>query len=179
MNTGVDTLSRRYLLLSTLEAKVLGFECIKGIYAPDEDFKEIPEKCLQHAYGLFLLGDGFLFKGTQLCIPRSGSGEPSFKRSMGEPWQGTLAGKRLVRCSRITITGQRCRRTWSTLTRDALFTNMLGSTHGPKAFTLPSPSLKALSRTRVRISSLVCQQRKGTRILSWWWWIDSPKWHTS
>jgi len=32
MNNGADTLSRRYLLLSTLESKVHGFECIKAMY---------------------------------------------------------------------------------------------------------------------------------------------------
>jgi len=49
MNKGADALSRRYLLLSTLETKVLGFKCIKGMYAQDEDFKEILRKCSQHA----------------------------------------------------------------------------------------------------------------------------------
>jgi len=72
MNKGVDALSKRYLLLSALEIKVLGFECVKEWYAKDEDFKEILEKCSKHAYGLFHLENGFLFKGTQLYILRSG-----------------------------------------------------------------------------------------------------------
>jgi len=72
LNKGADALSRRYLILSTLESKVLGFECIKGMYAQDEDFKEILEKCSEHAYGLFHLEDDFLFKGTRLCMPRCG-----------------------------------------------------------------------------------------------------------
>jgi len=62
MNKGADVLSRRYLLLSTLELKVLGFECVKGTYIQDEDFKEIYEKCTSHAHGLFHLESGFLFK---------------------------------------------------------------------------------------------------------------------
>jgi len=33
MNKGADALSRRYLLLSVLETKVLGFEVIKGMYS--------------------------------------------------------------------------------------------------------------------------------------------------
>ena len=81
INKGVDALLRRYLLLSALETKVFGFECIRGMYAEDEDFKEIVEKCSQHAYGLFHLKDGFLFKGTQLCMPRSGFRELLIQRA--------------------------------------------------------------------------------------------------
>jgi len=62
----------RYLRPSTLEIKVLGFECVKEMYAKDDDFKEILKKCSKHAYGLFHLENGFLFKGTRLCIPKSG-----------------------------------------------------------------------------------------------------------
>jgi len=32
MNKGADALSRRYLLLSTLESKFLGFEIVKGLH---------------------------------------------------------------------------------------------------------------------------------------------------
>ena len=71
-NKGVAALSRRYLLLSTLKSKVLGFECVKELCAKDEDFTGILEKCSNHAHGLFHLENGFLFKGTWLCIPKSG-----------------------------------------------------------------------------------------------------------
>jgi len=72
MNKGADALSRRCLLLSTLQSKVLGFECVKDMYAQDEDFKVILEKCSGHAHGPFHLEKGFLFKGNQLCIPKCG-----------------------------------------------------------------------------------------------------------
>jgi len=71
LNKGPDALSRRYLLLSTLESKVLSFEIIKGLYAQDEDFKDSYEKC-SSSDSLFHLEHGFLFKGTRLCIPKSG-----------------------------------------------------------------------------------------------------------
>jgi len=72
INKEADGLSRRYLLLFTLESKVSGFKCVKDMYTKDEDFKEILAKCSQHAYDLFHLENGFLSKGTRLCIPRSG-----------------------------------------------------------------------------------------------------------
>jgi len=64
MNRGADTLSRWYLLLSTLETKVLGFECVKEMYAKDDDFKEILDTYSRDAHDLFHFENGFLFKGT-------------------------------------------------------------------------------------------------------------------
>jgi len=51
LNKGADALSRRYLLLSVLETKVLGFEVIKEMYANDEDLKEIFVKSSSHPHG--------------------------------------------------------------------------------------------------------------------------------
>jgi len=70
MNKGAYALSRRYLLLSVLETKVLGFEIIKGMYSNDEDFKDIFFKSSSHPHGSFHVQEGFLFKGTRLCIPK-------------------------------------------------------------------------------------------------------------
>ena len=74
LNKGADTLSRRYLLVSVLGSKVLGFEVVKGLYVHDEDFKELYAKSTQHAHGLFHIQDGFLFKGARLCIPKCALG---------------------------------------------------------------------------------------------------------
>ena len=88
MNKGADANSRRYLLLSILSTKVLGFEIVKGMYPTDEDFKEIPEKCSKHAHGLFHLEEDFLFKGSQLYIPKCG-----FRELLNqELHKGALAG---------------------------------------------------------------------------------------
>ena len=46
-----DALSRRYVLLSALETKLLSFEFIKNLYATDHDFKEIFKKCSKATYG--------------------------------------------------------------------------------------------------------------------------------
>ena len=72
LNKGADALLRRYSLLSVLESKVLGFEIVKGMYTNDEDFKEIYVKCANHPHNLFHTIAGFLFKGSQLCMPKCG-----------------------------------------------------------------------------------------------------------
>ena len=88
LNKGADALSRRYLLLSILETKVLGFEIVKNMYSIDEDLKEIFAKSSSHPHGLFHIQDGFLFKGTRLCIPKCGFRELLIQELHG----GALAG---------------------------------------------------------------------------------------
>ena len=68
LNKGPSGLYRRYLLLCILESKVLGFELVNRIYAKDEDFKESFAKFSNHAYGLFHLEGGFLFKGIYIFV---------------------------------------------------------------------------------------------------------------
>ena len=52
--------------------KVVGFETIKSEYSQYKDFREIISDLLQsvpRATADFVVHDGFLFKGTRLCIP--------------------------------------------------------------------------------------------------------------
>lgn len=66
-----DTLSRRYVLLSTLDSKFLGFEHIKELYVLDSDFKDVFESCLHGSHDKFYLHDGYLFRENRLCIPKT------------------------------------------------------------------------------------------------------------
>lgn len=50
-NVVADALSRRYVLLSSLDAKLLGFEHIKFLYANDSDFNKIYSSCEKFAFG--------------------------------------------------------------------------------------------------------------------------------
>ncbi|CAA7051439.1 unnamed protein product [Microthlaspi erraticum] len=68
-NVVADALSRRYTLLSTLDAKLLGFEQIKDLYDSDSDFAEIYKSCSKFAFGRYSRQDGFLFYENHLCVP--------------------------------------------------------------------------------------------------------------
>ncbi|KAH9704932.1 Endonuclease [Citrus sinensis] len=67
----VDALSRRYALVSTLNAKLLGFEYIKELYVNDPDFANVFNACEKVSFSKFYRHDGFLFRENKLCVPNS------------------------------------------------------------------------------------------------------------
>jgi hypothetical protein len=71
-NVVADALSRRHVLLAELDAKVLGLESIKELYAHDSYFAAPYSKCsLGKGWEKFHFHDGFLFRANKLCIPDS------------------------------------------------------------------------------------------------------------
>jgi len=73
LNKGVDALSQRHLLLFELHTCVLGFEHLKSFHASDEDFGALYSACQKHPKEDFFIQHGYLFKGTRLCVPQTGS----------------------------------------------------------------------------------------------------------
>ncbi|XP_033131673.1 uncharacterized protein LOC117126753 [Brassica rapa] len=69
-NMVVDALSRRHTLITTIEAKIMGFEQLKMFYATDPVFAELYSNSTKGAVGPFYQNDGFFFKEKRLCIPR-------------------------------------------------------------------------------------------------------------
>ena len=70
-NIVADTLSRRYALVYTLNAKLLGFEYVKKLYANDDDFASVYGACEKAAFGKFYRLDEYLFRENRLCVPNS------------------------------------------------------------------------------------------------------------
>jgi hypothetical protein len=68
-NVVADALSRRYVLLNTLNTKLLGFKYIKELYLDDHDFRAIYDTCKVSAKDKYFRHDGFLFKENKLCVP--------------------------------------------------------------------------------------------------------------
>ena len=68
-NVVVDALSRRYVLLTSLGAKMLGFEYVKDMYANDVDFANVYMACDKTTFEKFYKHDGYLFRGNKLCTP--------------------------------------------------------------------------------------------------------------
>ena len=70
-NVVADALFHRYTLLSTLDAKLLGFEHIKELYLLNQDFCELYSPCEKVAFGDYYRHEGFLFHKSKLCVPHS------------------------------------------------------------------------------------------------------------
>ena len=66
-----DALFRRYTFLSTLNAKLLGFEYIKELYVDDSDFANVFNACEKAAFEKFYRHEGFLFRENCLCVPKN------------------------------------------------------------------------------------------------------------
>ena len=71
-NVVADALSRRYVLMTSLDARLHGFCLLKDLYASDHDFGVIYGICLGvKEHDTYFIDDGFLFRAGLLCIPKS------------------------------------------------------------------------------------------------------------
>jgi hypothetical protein len=74
-NKVVDALSRKCLLLQEFRLKTLDFDGLRDMYADDPDFKEAYEATENISlrdriqWAEYMIQEGLLFKGNQLCIP--------------------------------------------------------------------------------------------------------------
>jgi hypothetical protein len=82
-NVVADALSRRYTLISTLDAKFIGFEHIKELYHDDHDFGHVYSASEKSADGKFYRHDGFLFRENKLCVPNCSIRELLVRESHG------------------------------------------------------------------------------------------------
>lgn len=70
-NIVADAISRWYVILSTMNTSLLGFEYVKELYVNDSTFTEIYNACGHSTFGKFYLMDCYLFKENKLSIPAS------------------------------------------------------------------------------------------------------------
>ena len=93
-NKVVDALSRKSLLMQEFRVKTLCFDNLKDMYRDDPDFKEAYETSEnpilrdRSQWTEYMIQDGLLFRGNQLCIPKFSMRENLLK----EKHSGGLAG---------------------------------------------------------------------------------------
>jgi hypothetical protein len=93
-NKVVDALSRKCLLMQEFRVKTLGFDNLKEMFRDDPDFKEAYEASEnpilrdRSQWIEYMIQDGLLFKGKQLCIPKLSMRENLLK----EKHSGGLVG---------------------------------------------------------------------------------------
>ena len=83
-----DALPRKYTLVSTLNAKLLGFEYVKELYVNDDDFTSVFGACEKAAFGKFYRLDGYLFRENRLCVPNSSMCELLVREAHGGGFMG-------------------------------------------------------------------------------------------
>ena len=69
-NVVADALSRRSVLLTSLDTKLLGFEYIKDLYSTDPNFSSVFVATEQGAFNKFYRHNGFLFRKNKICVPQ-------------------------------------------------------------------------------------------------------------
>jgi hypothetical protein len=70
-NIVANALSRRYVLLFTLNTKLLEFKYVKELYMNDGDFANVFHACENLVFGKFYRIEKYLFKQNKLYIPNS------------------------------------------------------------------------------------------------------------
>jgi hypothetical protein len=95
-NIVADALSRRYVLLTSMSAKMLGFEYVKDLYADDADFSNVYMACDKAAFGKFYKHDGYLFKESKLCVPSCSMRELLVREAHGGGLMGHFGVKKTL-----------------------------------------------------------------------------------
>ena len=134
-----------------LDACVLGFEHQKVLYVEDEDFGELFAECSKHPKEDFLIQEGFLFKGTRLCVPWCSTRELLIR----EVHRGSLPRHN---GENKTVSMLREHYFWPAMERDAQdMLERCGTCQVAKSHSLPHGLYTPLP---IPTSPLMCQARK-------------------
>jgi len=69
---------------------------VKALHEDDEDLGEIYEECQRYPKGDFLLHDGYLFKGTRLCVLKCGTNKLLIREAHGGSLTGNYGEKKTL-----------------------------------------------------------------------------------
>jgi hypothetical protein len=72
-----------YAIVSTLNAKLLGFDYFKELYANDDDFASVHGACEKAAFGKLYRLDAYLFRENRLCVPNNSMRELLVREARG------------------------------------------------------------------------------------------------
>jgi hypothetical protein len=101
-NKVVDALSIKCLILQEFRVNTLGFDNLKDMYMDDSDFRDAYEACENRVlrdrsqWIEYLIHDGLLFKGNELCIPKSSMRENLLKEKHSGGLDGYFSHKKNV-----------------------------------------------------------------------------------
>jgi hypothetical protein len=95
-NIVVDALSRKYVLLISMSAKMLGFEYVKDMYADDANFSDVYKACDKATFRKFYKHDGYLFKESKLCVPSCSMRELLVREAHGGGLMGYFGVKKTL-----------------------------------------------------------------------------------
>ena len=81
-NKVADALSRKGILLTTLQTQIIAFDHLPTLYPTDIDFRSIWENCSNHKPCKdYHIVNSFLFKGDVLCVPHTSLREAIIKET--------------------------------------------------------------------------------------------------
>lgn len=84
LNRVADALSRRIILLTTMRANVVGFDTFNELYAEDPSFEKIYVEVTTGERNDYVLLNGYIFCGLQLCVSDCSLREQILRELHGE-----------------------------------------------------------------------------------------------
>jgi len=91
----VDALSRRYALISMLNARLMGFKQVKDWYAIDSYFANVVAECAKGGCDGFFMHEGYLFKMGRMCILSGSLRELLVREAHGGGLSGHFGEKKI------------------------------------------------------------------------------------
>jgi len=84
LNKVVDALSRRVALITTIHTKVVGFDTFRELYTTYPSFRKMFAEVSVSKRNDYVILNGYLFCGLQLCIPDNSLREQIIRELHGE-----------------------------------------------------------------------------------------------